>query len=152
MNRLCHNHNNFDLFNEVEHSHKLYCIERKEKNKYYNQLDSFNKYCFTDDFYSANVKLVRYELNNEGRKASVYAVIIIDHWFDQCEYDNINSFLSIMLVDINCLTKWSIVSLLRSTYSAKNLLSNWQDFYEKSYEVLEQKNYNAKKLLKGLNR
>lgn len=139
MNRSCQNRNNSDFFSEMEHSNRLYCFDKNKTSKYYNQLDRFDGCYFGDDFYAANVKLIRYELNNEGRKASVYTVIIIDHWFDQCEYENVNSFLSIMLVDINYLTKWSIVSLLRSTYSAKDLLPSWQDFYEKSYEVLEQK-------------
>lgn len=57
-----------------------------------------------------------------------------------------------MISDVHLLTKWSIVALLRSTYSAKSLLDNWQNFYEVSYQVLEEKNYDAKKLLKGLNR
>ncbi len=152
MIRSFHNHDSCDFFSEIEQSHKFYCVEKDIESKYDNQLDRFNRHYFTDDFHTANLKLVRYELNNEGRKASVYTVIVIDHWFDQCEYENIDSFLYIMLLDINSLTKWSIVSLLRSTYSAKDLLNHWQIFYEKSYEVLEQKNYDAKKLLRGLNR
>lgn len=114
--------------------------------------NDFECYRRTNEIHKINLELVRYELNNEGRKASVYTVITLDHWFDQCEYDRVDHLLLFMISDVHLLTKWSIVALLRSTYSAKSLLDNWQNFYEISYQVLEEKNYDAKKLLKGLNR
>lgn len=114
--------------------------------------NDFEYYRQTSEIHKINLKLVRYELNNEGRKASVYTVITLDHWFDQCEYDRVDHLLLFMITDVHLLTKWSIVALLRSTYSAKSLLDNWQNFYDISYQVLEEKNYDAKKLLKGLNR
>lgn len=142
-----------DLLRDLNYRDESPCISfYKKSESNFNQLDIVSNDYLCYEINDVKLKIIRYELTNEGRKASVYTIINIDNWFDNCDYEMVNSLIEVMLLDINSLTKWSIVSLLRSTYSAKELLPHWQEFYEKSYIHLEESNYDPRKLLRGLNR
>lgn len=66
---------------------------------------------------------------------SAYIVFWIEKLFDNYELNKINTVLSD--IDIQFLEEWSIVALLRSTYSAKSHLPAWNDFYNNSKSYLE---------------
>ena len=108
------------------------------------------------DLYHDNVdyhigKITNWELFEHGMKSSVYSVVLLDYWFDEKRYDRIDELIENLHIQV--LTEWSIVALLRTTYSAKHLLSSWEDFYLKAQQRLNHITpKHAKKLLMGLDR
>jgi len=79
---------------------------------------------------------------------SIYIVFWINSLFQKNQYYEVNFILS--EINLNFLDEWSIVALLRSTYSVSDTLPAWNRFLEKSMEHLKSKNKNAEKILLGL--
>lgn len=76
---------------------------------------------------------------------SAYIVFWIEKLFDNYELNKINTVL--LDINIKFLEEWSIVALLRSTYSAKSHLPAWNDFYNNSKSYLE---YLGKEDIEGI--
>jgi hypothetical protein len=91
--------------------------------------------------------LYHWERNSNGRVASVYAVFFIEKNYAAQNLEAINSLL--LSVSVKQLTEWSMVALLRSSFSAKHLLPAWNLFYESVKTQLEE-NPRRKRLLAGL--
>lgn len=81
-----------------------------------------------------------YELEAlNGMAASVYVTCLIENLFEENDISFIDNLLE--TIDIDKLTNWSMVALLRTTFSAKHLLQNWKRFYESTYNVLTDRGF-----------
>jgi len=99
------------------------------------------------DFESARDMIYHWEKHERGRLASVYAVYFVEKNFSLMNLEVINSLL--LTAKPARLTAWSMVSLLRSSFSARHLLPGWTVFYQAVKEELKD-NERAPKLLAGL--
>lgn len=99
------------------------------------------------DYSSARDLIYHWEKHGKGRLASVYAVYFIESNFSKMNLEAINSLLS--SASPHRLTTWSMVALLRASYSAKHLLPAWMVFFNAVKEELKD-NERAPKLLAGL--
>jgi hypothetical protein len=77
----------------------------------------------------------------------VYAVFYVEHNFSEMNLAAINSLL--LSASPHRLTEWSMVALLRASFSAKHLLPGWSSFFEAVQEELKD-NERAERLLLGL--
>ena len=70
---------------------------------------------------------------------------------DLLKTDNFQTLNSVFeSVDIQKTSQDVLVSLLRTNFVARSLITNWNDFLNKTKEVLNQRGVNAPKVLKGL--
>ncbi len=99
------------------------------------------------DYSSARDLIYHWEKHGKGRLASVYAVYFVESNFSKMNLEAINSLLS--SASPHRLTTWSMVALLRASYSAKHLLPAWIVFFDAVKEELKN-NERAPKLLAGL--
>ncbi len=129
-------------------------IKFKRFNKpcnYYRIIDELQMDIYDDNVNYHIHKITNWELFEDGMKSSVYSVVLLDYWFDENRYDRIDELMENLHIQV--LTEWSIVALLRTTYSAKHLLSSWEPFYLKAQQHLNHITpKHAKKLLMGLDR
>jgi hypothetical protein len=99
------------------------------------------------DFSSARDLLYHWEKHAKGRFASVFVVYFVEKNFSRMNLEVINSLL--LTAAPHRLTEWSMVALLRASYSAKHLLPGWLVFFEGVKKELKD-NARAPKLLAGL--
>ncbi|QXH96077.1 hypothetical protein HU749_006735 [Pseudomonas ogarae] len=99
------------------------------------------------DYSSARDLLYYWEKHAKGRFASVFIVYFVEKNFSRMNLDVINSLL--LTASPHRLTEWSMVALLRASYSAKHLLPGWLVFFEGVKKELKD-NERAPKLLAGL--
>lgn len=92
--------------------------------------------------------VVSLEKNNLGKLASFYVVYFVEKSFRQCEYERVNQLL--YEIDVNEITEWSMIALLRSSFSARSFLPAWTHLREEVRDKLEAEGKNHKKLLRGL--
>lgn len=100
-----------------------------------------------EDFKNARDLLYHWEGRKDGRIASVYAVFFVERNYASRNLEAIN--LLLLSVSAKRLTEWSMVSLLRASFAAKNYLPAWYTFYEQVKKELEA-NPRVRKLLAGL--
>ncbi|WP_447742312.1 hypothetical protein [Pseudomonas laurentiana] len=91
--------------------------------------------------------LYHWESHKQGRIASVYAVFFIEKNYAARNLEVINSLM--LEVSTRHLTEWSMVAILRSSYSARHMLPAWKTFYRAVKEALAG-NERAPRLLAGL--
>lgn len=99
------------------------------------------------DYSSARDLIYHWEKHGKGRLASVYLVYFVEKNFSKMNLEVINSLLN--SASPRRLTTWSMVALLRSSYSARHLLPGWLVFFNAVKEELKD-NERAPKLLAGL--
>ena len=99
------------------------------------------------DHVSARDMLYHWERQDKGRLASAYAVYFVEKNFSLMNLEVINSLL--LAAAPERLTPWSMMALLRASYSAKHLLPGWALFYTSVKNELKD-NERAPKLLAGL--
>lgn len=99
------------------------------------------------DHVAARDMLYHWEKQDKGRLASAYAVYFVEKNFSMMNLEVINSLL--LAAAPRRLTPWSMVALLRASYSAKHLLPAWSIFYGCVKNELKD-NERAPKLLAGL--
>lgn len=99
------------------------------------------------DHVSARDMLYHWEKQDRGRLASVYAVYFVEKNFSMMNLEVINSLL--LGAVPSRLTPWSMVALLRASYSARHLLPGWGVFY-RAVKCELKDNERAPKLLMGL--
>nr|AAR06610.1 unknown [Aeromonas hydrophila] len=92
--------------------------------------------------------VVSLEKNKLGRIASFYVVYFVEKSFRQREYERVNQLLH--EIDVNEITEWSMIALLRSSFSARSFLPAWTHLREEVKDKLEAEGKNHKKLLRGL--
>lgn len=81
-----------------------------------------------------------YELEAlDGSLASTYVTCLMESMLDENDISSIDNLLE--TIDIDKLTNWCMVALLRTTFSSKHLLSNWKPFYESTYKVLTDRGF-----------
>lgn len=89
-----------------------------------------------------------FERSGRGQLASFYAVYFVEQSFRLMAYDKVNKLLND--IDINDLTEWSMIALLRSSFSARSFLPAWTSFKDNIRNKLDEEGKNPKKLLRGL--
>lgn len=92
--------------------------------------------------------IVALERDGKGRMASFYIVYVIEENFRNRRYDNINRLLKD--IEISDLTEWSLIALLRSSFSARFNLPAWNALRDSTKKKLETEGKSARKLLRGL--
>ncbi|NNA50657.1 hypothetical protein [Pseudomonas lactis] len=100
-----------------------------------------------DGFKEAQELLYHWERHRHGRIASAYAVFFVEK---NCEAMNLNAInLLLLTISAKQLTQWSMIALLRASFSAKHVLPAWNGFYEEVKKQLDG-NPRAVRLLAGL--
>lgn len=103
-----------------------------------------------DDAREARDLICSWEKNGDGKLASFYAVFFVETGFRRREYKKINKLLSD--IDVDDITEWSIVALLRSSFFARSYLPAWGGLLSAAREKLEREGKDAHRILRGLNR
>lgn len=93
-------------------------------------------------------KIYLFEKRNEGKKACTYASILMHFAVRYESVDTIDTFFESL--DKKALTSWSLMALLRTTYSYRRRISQWEKLYKLTYEQVEQEGLNPKRELYGL--
>jgi len=91
-----------------------------------------------------------YEHNGQGKFASFYAVFFVESSFRHRDYKKINELLSD--IDINNVTEWSLVALLRSSFSARDYLPAWPKLLSAAKKKLDDEGKDTRRYLRGLTR
>lgn len=100
-----------------------------------------------DGFKEAQELLYHWERHRHGRIASAYAVFFVEK---NCAAMNLNAInLLLLTISAKQLTQWSMIALLRASFSAKHVLPAWNGFYEEVKKQLDG-NPRAVRLLAGL--
>lgn len=123
------------------------CIDHSIKDSLTNEASMADIHDSLANFETAANFLYHFESIHQGRLASVYAVFFVEKNYSARNLDAINS----LLLDISPkrLTEWSMVALLRSSYSARHLLPAWGTFLRSVQKAMEG-NDRAPRLLAGL--
>lgn len=103
-----------------------------------------------DEVKSATDIVYSWEHGGHGRLASFYVVFFVEQSFRSRAYAQVNRLLA--EVDISLLTEWSMIALLRSSFTARSFLPAWPRLLSSVHERLEQQGKNPSRLLRGLNR
>lgn len=93
-------------------------------------------------------KIYLFEKRNEGRKACTYASILMHFAVRYESVDTIDTFLASL--DKNAMTSWSLMALLRTTYSYRRRISQWDKLYKVTYDQIEEEGLSPKRELYGL--
>ncbi|CAG4906384.1 hypothetical protein [Paraburkholderia saeva] len=91
-----------------------------------------------------------WERSGNGQYASFYVVYFVEQSFRLRAYEQVNRLLE--EIDIAPLTEWSLIALLRSSFSARSFLPAWPRLLMAVHEKLQAQGKDTKKLLRGLNR
>lgn len=97
-----------------------------------------------------NARIYRLERLNRGVESSVYTVFSMDRLMRNNDLSEINRVFE--SADVSQLTEWSMVALLRSTFSIRRHLPAWRLFYHKVNDKLTHDERPVKRLLFGLQR
>lgn len=90
-----------------------------------------------------------FEKNNEGKKACTYASMLMHFAVRYESVDTIDTFFESL--DKTAMTSWSLMALLRTTYSYRSRLSQWERLYEATYDQVVREGLNPRRELHGLN-
>lgn len=90
-----------------------------------------------------------FEKNNEGKKACTYASMLMHFAVRYESVDTIDTFFKSL--DKTAMTSWSLMAFLRTTYSYRRRLSQWENLYEVTYDQVVKEGLNPKRELHGLN-
>jgi|MedtruStandDraft_1076414.scaffolds.fasta_scaffold05428_6 hypothetical protein len=93
--------------------------------------------------------LYKWEREKKGRLASAYAVYFVESNFSKRNLSAVNALL--LSASVERLTEWSMVAILRSSYSSRSVLPAWSIFLDAVKHRLKD-NERAERLLMGLNR
>lgn len=93
--------------------------------------------------------LYQWEHNDQGRMASAYAVYFVECNFSNRNLSAVNSLL--LNASTDRLTEWSMVAILRASFSARTHLPAWSGFMGAVRERLKD-NERLERLLVGLSR
>ncbi|EKT4094626.1 hypothetical protein [Stenotrophomonas maltophilia] len=88
------------------------------------------------------------ERGGAGRQASFFAVFIVEQSFRRRNYDHVNELLH--SANPLKLTEWSLIALLRSSFSARRHLPAWDALLESTHSKFSHEGKNVEKLLRGL--
>lgn len=91
--------------------------------------------------------LYKWEHDKKGRMASAYAVHFVESNFSKLNLSAVNSLL--LNISPEKLTEWSMVALLRSSFSARSALPAWAPFHDSVRQCLKESD-RLEKLLVGL--
>lgn len=91
--------------------------------------------------------LYEWEKERKGRLASAYAVYFVESNFSNRNLAAVNELL--LKTSVKRLTEWSMVAILRSSYSARDVLPGWQLFLAAVRNELKH-NDRLERLLVGL--
>lgn len=91
--------------------------------------------------------LYRWEQHKKGRMASAYAVYFVERNFSERNMGAVNTLL--LNASVERLTEWSMIALLRASYSARDVLPAWPLFLRSVRHCLRD-NDKADRLLMGL--
>lgn len=73
----------------------------------------------------------------EGRKACIYVTILTHFAMKNAHIDSINYLIESL--DESAVTSWSLMALLRTTYSSRLRINKWDRLYKVTYDhVLEE--------------
>lgn len=133
---------NINFFHDIEYNHKYENLihsfqnEQRLSARESNIVRNFDSYtCYRMELFQHQEKIFYLERFEKKIYTSVYVVFWMETLFERYEFDKVNEVLA--EIDIKFLEEWSIVSLLRSTYFAKEFLPAWHSFYIKSRQHLE---------------
>ena len=101
------------------------------------------------DITSTIEMLYKWEREKKGRLASAYAVYFVESNFSKRNLSAINALM--LNASVDRLTEWSMVAILRSSYSSRAVLPAWSLFLDAVKHRLKD-NDRAERLLMGLNR
>lgn len=90
------------------------------------------------------------EHQKNGRFASMFLVLFVERSFAQRDLAKVNELLSTIVLDH--VTEFSMVALLRSSFSARAVLPAWTKLLDGVRLRLTEQNKNVERLLAGLNR
>lgn len=99
------------------------------------------------NYKKAQELLYHWEGNHHGKMASVYAVFFIERNYASMNLEAINDLL--LTASVKRLTEWSMVAMLRASFSAKQSLPAWYIFYDQVKFQLRD-NPRVSRLLAGL--
>lgn len=99
------------------------------------------------DVYKSIEILYEWERERKGRLASAYAVYFVESNFSKRNLSAVNELL--LKASVERLTEWSMVAILRSSYSARDVLPGWQLFLSAVKNQLKH-NDRLERLLVGL--
>ncbi|WP_156437284.1 MULTISPECIES: hypothetical protein [unclassified Burkholderia] len=91
-----------------------------------------------------------YEKAGRPQLASFYLVYFIEQSFRHRSYAMINRLLK--EAEVKELTEYSIIAMLRSSFSARQHLPAWRGLLNSARRELDNRGHNAAKLLRGLDR
>lgn len=93
-------------------------------------------------------KIYIFEKRNEGRKACTYASMLMHFAVRYESVDTIDTFFESL--DKTAMTSWSLMALLRTTYSYRRRISQWDKMYRVTYDQIKHEGLNPKRELHGL--
>ena len=103
-----------------------------------------------DDVQKTTALLYSWEHNGHGKLASFYAVYFVEQSFRMRAYEQVNRLLS--EINVSHLTEWSMIALLRSSFSARACLPAWPKLLSSARNALIHQGKNPDRYLRGLNR
>lgn len=112
---------------------------------YWASVESIDK--SVSNYANARDLLYHWEHIDKGRVASVYAVFYVEKNFSDRNLEAVNSLL--LTLSPKRLTQWSMVAVLRASFSAKHILPGWGIFLSAVKEELKD-NDRRDRLLSGL--
>lgn len=101
------------------------------------------------DVHNTIEMLYQWEHNDQGRMASAYAVYFVECNFSKNNLSAVNNLL--LNASTDRLTEWSMVAILRASFSARASLPAWARFMESVRDRLKD-NERLERLLVGLSR
>jgi len=104
----------------------------------------------TDDVERAKTLVYAWERGGHGKLASLYVVFFVEQSFRSRNLAQVNQLLADASVEY--LTEWSMIALLRSSFSAKAALPAWSRFLANVRQALLQRGQDPNRLLRGLSK
>lgn len=101
-----------------------------------------------DDVRNTKDLIYSWEKGGNGRLASFYVVYFVEQNFRSRAYDQVNRLLA--EVNPSLLTEWSMIALLRSSFSARFFLPAWSRLLFVVRERLDSQGKDSDRLLRGL--
>lgn len=92
-------------------------------------------------------EIYRLEQSN-SRQACIYVNIVMHFLMENNDLRSINHLIDTL--DKNRVTSWSLIPILRNTYSNKSRMPKWNDLYETAYKQIQNEGLNPSIELIGL--
>lgn len=100
------------------------------------------------DAVEAADKIAVWEKSGQERLASFFAVYFVERSHKHLAFEVINKLL--LRSDVDKLSAWSLVALLRSSFPARKFLPAWEPLLDAVRRKLDDSGENAAKILRGL--